>query len=202
MWYWEFSGADFTTVQTQASVANPLYSPINPHGCAHPVRTPVWACQHSPTEPWAELCWRYGHQPHYRHNQILLNSSEATKAALIILPVIWRFFFLLLAQSSIIYILNMYAGRNHNLDPGCAGAVSDKGIITAMWTNDSNVTVTLYEVNLLLLLSEIRVRHRSAFLERKPLYCLFNVAILQCSAYSVFHVSDIQPYRITNELCP
>lgn len=96
----------------------------------------------------------------------------------------------------------MYAGRNHNLDPGCAGAVSDKGIITGMWTNDSNVTVTLYEINLLLLVSEIRVRHRSAFLERKPFYCLFNIAILQCCAYSVFHVSDIQPYRITNEVCP
>lgn len=45
-------------------------------------------------------------------------------------------------------------GRNHNLDPGCAGAVSDKGIITGMWTNDSNVTITLYEVNLLLLKSD------------------------------------------------
>lgn len=42
----------------------------------------------------------------------------------------------------------MYAGRNHNLDPGCAGAVCDKGIIMGWWTNDSNVTVTLYEVNL------------------------------------------------------
>ncbi len=72
---WELRGADFSTAQTQASVANPLYSPINPHGCAHPVRTPVWACQHSQIEPWAELCGRYGHQPHYRHNQILLISS-------------------------------------------------------------------------------------------------------------------------------
>lgn len=46
----EFSGADLAAVRTQASVANPLYSPINPHSCAHPVRTPVWACQHSPME--------------------------------------------------------------------------------------------------------------------------------------------------------
>lgn len=71
----EFSGADFDAARTQASVANPLYSPINPHGCAHPVRTPVWACQHSSIEPRAELRGRYGHRPHYRHNQILLISS-------------------------------------------------------------------------------------------------------------------------------
>ncbi len=69
-------GADFAAVPTQASVANPLYSSINPHGCAHPVRTPVWTCQHSPAEPQAELCRPYEHRPHYAHNQILLISSE------------------------------------------------------------------------------------------------------------------------------
>lgn len=68
----EFGRADLAAAQTQASVANPLYSPINPHGCAHPVRTPVWACQHSPMEPGTELCRQYGHQAHYRPNQILL----------------------------------------------------------------------------------------------------------------------------------
>lgn len=39
---------------TPASVPNPLYSLINPHGCAHPVRMPVWACQHSQIEPRAD----------------------------------------------------------------------------------------------------------------------------------------------------
>lgn len=68
----EFGRADLAAAQTQASVANPLYSPINLHGCAHPVRTPVWACQHSPMEPGTELCRQYGHQAHYRPNQILL----------------------------------------------------------------------------------------------------------------------------------
>lgn len=70
----EFSGADLAAVQTQASVANPFYSAINPHSCAHPVRTPVWACQHSSMKPGTELCRQCGHQAHYRPNQILLIS--------------------------------------------------------------------------------------------------------------------------------
>lgn len=46
----EFSRADLAAMRTQASIANPLYSSVNPHSCAHPVRTPVWACQRSPME--------------------------------------------------------------------------------------------------------------------------------------------------------
>ena len=41
----QFSGVDLSAGQSRASVANPLYSPINPRGCAHPVGTEVWACK-------------------------------------------------------------------------------------------------------------------------------------------------------------
>lgn len=70
----EFSWADLAGVQTQASVANPLYSPINPNGCAHPVRTVAWRCQYSQIELGAELCRQCGHQAHYKPNLILLVS--------------------------------------------------------------------------------------------------------------------------------